>query len=150
MNSVLITTMKLLQAAKNGCIVACRRLSGVQVFSQEGHSTSHKHESNVGNELGQRILYHPVHLLARMPAFHSAVVGKGIDSASDCSEQKAVTETLFAQNSNVPCDISKADSGMIETCTVVVNSAAFMKKGALRHSDDKDTVGQSYIQLYTV
>ena len=85
---------------------------------------------------------HPLHLLTRLPSFHSYVVGGG-----DCDGAGGGKATSDPP-ARPTVQVRDPASGVVgletsaETCCVVAHTEAFAKRTALQQADDKDTVSR--------
>ena len=105
------------RAFEDGLVVACARLTAVQEF---GGGDGAEDVSN------QDSLSHPVHLLARLPAF-TTYVAKSTPTSSAAPIESSV------------------EAPLMETCPVVIHEPAFRKRNSLHHADDKDTALEAFL-----
>lgn len=118
----------------------CDELTEVQAFGSDAITTATKVAvPSTSDSFGSASpLRHPVHLLARLPAFHSFVT-------SECEEEDQ-SERLTAGGAGGGRGFATSDVKLEETCCIVIHQPAFAKRGSLRDASDKDTVRFSYCE----
>eukprot|EP00750_Incisomonas_marina_P024787 INCI5147.1.p1 GENE.INCI5147.1~~INCI5147.1.p1 ORF type:complete len:1596 (+),score=233.89 INCI5147.1:2148-6935(+) len=122
-----VTSRSVREAVAKGFVVPCNELTEVQAFGSETvTATKVAAVPSASGAFGCAALRHPVHLLARLPAFHSFVT-----SERDSDESDPLTSDGRS--------LATADIKLEETCCTVIHQPAFAKRDSLRDASDKDT-----------
>mgnify|MGYP000621833227 CR=1 FL=1 len=162
---------------ESGHVVACRYLTAVQAFGSSTETeTNTTDDADASQGLDkQTLLSHPIHLFARMPAFHSYVIGldqqqgkrgssssnnnnnsvhKGKGKSSSRQKKTGKAKQPHPHNGGAATTLlvqpNTFNSALVETCTVVLGPQMFRRRLSLQRADDKDSVGAWLAFLYCI